>query len=123
MDSVVHPTNFLLIIEYATKKDFSDAISVEASAAKRSVDIYNLFKSTTYHVRITAVNTQGEPLHTAIGAFETTDLGPRFMYVDDVRNLRDIGGYVTEDGHVLAQGIAYRGGSPTAPPGNDGGVR
>ena len=106
------------IIEYATKQDFSDALSVEASAAKRSVDIYNLYKSSTYHVRVTAVDTQGNILHTAVGAFETTELGPRFMYVDDVRNLRDIGGYITEDGHVLAQGIAYRGGSPTAPPGN-----
>ena len=106
------------VIEYATKADFSDALSVEASAAKRSVDIYNLYKSSFYHVRISAVNARGETLHQTVGAIKTTDLGPRFMYVDDVRNLRDIGGYVTEDGHVLAQGIAYRGGSPTAPPGN-----
>ena len=32
------------VIEYATKQDFSDALSVEASAAKRAVDIYNLYK-------------------------------------------------------------------------------
>ncbi len=106
------------IIEYATDANFLDAISVEASAAKRSVNIYNLYKSSFYYVRISAVNAKGETLHQTVGAIKTTDLGPRFMYVDDVRNLRDIGGYITEDGHVLAQGIAYRGGSPTAPPGN-----
>ena len=103
-------------LEYATKEDFSDAFSIEVGAAKRSAKIYNLYKATTYYLKVSAINAKGETLHTALGTLETTNLGPRFMYIDDVRNVRDLGGYVTADGKILAQGIAYRGGSPTVPP-------
>lgn len=98
------------VVEYATKADYSDAFTVEAGGSKRSVEVYNLYKSTTYYVRITALNSKGETLKTAEGSFYTTNLGPRFMRVDDVRNMRDLGGYVTNDGKALVQGIAYRGG-------------
>ena len=104
------------LVEYATKEDFSDAQSVEAGATKRSVDVYNLYKSTTYYVRVTALNAKQEALYTAKGEFYTTDLGPRFMKIDDVRNVRDLGGYKTSSGKTLVQGIAYRGGGLTVPP-------
>jgi hypothetical protein len=106
------------LVEYATKEDFSDAISEEVGATKRSIDVYNLYKATTYYVRVTALNGKKEALYTANGSFDTTDLGPRFMKVDDVRNVRDLGGYTTADGKRLAQGIAYRGGCLTIPPNN-----
>lgn len=106
------------VVEYATKVDFSDSLSIEVGASKRVADIYNLYKATKYYVRVTALNSKNEVLHTAESEFETTSLGPRFMYIDDVRNVRDLGGYETIDGKMLVQGIAYRGGALTAPPGN-----
>ena len=104
------------LVEYATKADYSDAIAVEVGASKRRLGVYNLYKATTYYVRVTALNDEGAELHHAEGTFETTDLGPRFMYIDDVRNVRDLGGYVTAEGKTLVQGIAYRGGALTPPP-------
>lgn len=98
------------VVEYATKADYSDALTVEAGSSKRSVKVYNLYKSTTYYVRVTAVNSKNEVLKTAEGNFYTTNLGPRFIRVDDVRNMRDLGGYTTTNGKTLVQGIAYRGG-------------
>ena len=99
------------LVEYATKADFSDAITVDvAGGSKRSLEVYNLYKGVTYYVRVTAKNSKGDALVTANGTFETTDLGPRFMYVDGVCNMRDLGGYTTADGKTLVQGIAYRSG-------------
>ena len=36
------------IVEYAMKADYSDAVTVEAGARERSIDVYNLYKATTY---------------------------------------------------------------------------
>ena len=106
------------LVEYATKADYSDAISVEAGASKRSVEVKNLYKATKYYVRVSALDKNGAVKHSAEGTFETTSLGPRFMYVDDVRNMRDLGGYETVSGKTLVQGIAYRSGALTPPPGS-----
>ena len=104
------------VVEYATKEDFSDAVTVEVGPTKRAVDVYNLYKSTTYYVRVTAFNSKKEALYTDTSEFYTTDLGPRFMKIDDVYNVRDLGGYETSSGKTLVQGIAYRGGGLTIPP-------
>ncbi len=99
------------LVEYATKADYSDAIAVETTASKRSIEVYNLYKDTTYYVRVTALGKDNVVLYNiAEGTFKTTDVGPRFMMVDGVCNVRDLGGYKTNNGKTLVQGIAYRGG-------------
>ena len=105
------------LVEYATKDDFSDALSVTASTTKRSADLYNLYRGTTYYVRVSALNSKGETLYVSeTSEFQTTSLGPRVMKVDDIHNVRDLGGYETLFGKTILQGIAYRGGSLTPPP-------
>ena len=98
------------LIEYATKADYSNAITVEMGAAKRSLELYNLYKGSKYYLRITAMNSKGETLHKAESQFETTDLGPRVINVDGAYNVRDLGGFDTCFGKKIVQGIAYRGG-------------
>ena len=98
------------IIEYATKADYSDAITLEMGAAKRSVELYNLYKGVNYYLRITSVNSTGDVLNQAKTQFQTTDLGPRVMNVEGAYNVRDLGGFDTCFGKQLVQGIAYRGG-------------
>ena len=107
------------LVEYATKSDFSDALSVTVGATKRSVDLYNLYKATKYYVRVTALNSKGETLHSGESEFETTALGPRVIKIEGVYNVRDLGGYETSLGKTIVQGIAYRGGSLTDPPKDD----
>ena len=41
-------------VEYATQSDFSDAITKQVEHPATSLDLYNLYKSTTYYVRITS---------------------------------------------------------------------
>ena len=104
------------LVEYARKEDFSDAITVETTGSIRSVDLYNLYKASDYFVRVIAYNKQGEVLESAESGFYTTALGPRVMNIDGICNVRDFGGWKTEDGREIVQGIAYRGGSLTPLP-------
>lgn len=104
------------IVRYATKADFSNAILVEVSSSKRSIDLYNLYRGTTYYVSVEALNFEGETLDLAESEFQTTSLGPRVMNIDAIHNVRDLGGYETSFGKTIVQGIAYRGGSLTPPP-------
>lgn len=105
-------------VEYATKADYSDAIVVDMGAAKRSMEVYNLYKATKYYLRITALGAKDAVLSVSESEFETTALGPRVMNVDGVDNVRDLGGFETCFGKTIVQGIAYRGGSLTTLPDN-----
>ena len=105
------------LVEYATGEDFADGISVEISGEKRCVEVYNLYKASDYFVRVTAFDENGEVLESAKGAFQTTSLGPRVMNFDGIFNARDLGGYKTLDGKTVLQGVAFRGGALTVPPG------
>ena len=45
-----------------------------------------------------------------ISHFRTEDRAPRWIEIEgDVRNIRDFGGWRTEDGHRVRQGMAFRG--------------
>lgn len=97
-------------VEYATKSDFSDAISVQVDSPNTSLDLYNLYKSTTYYVRVTSYRGD-EEIATAESSFTTTSLGPRVMNIDGIYNVRDLGGYQTSSGETTLQGLLYRGGA------------
>lgn len=99
------------IVSYATKSDYSDAITTTVAADKKSLAVCNLYKNATYYVKVTAKTLNGD--HMAESTFKTTDLGPRFMLVDGIANVRDLGGYQTADGKTTLQGLVFRGGSLT----------
>ncbi len=101
-------------VYYGTKSDFSDATEKEMSATARKLNVYNLYKDTTYYVRVTAVRSAGDV--TADYSFKTTDIGPRVMKIGNIANVRDLGGYKTESGKTTLQGKIFRGGqlSPNA---------
>ena len=99
-------------VEYATKADYTDALC-ERVTENTSLELFNLYKATIYYVRVTAYGTNDEVFARAESTLETTDVGPRFMKVDGIYNVRDLGGYITQDGNRTVQGILYRGGSLT----------
>lgn len=98
------------VVEYATKADYSDALTVtlETNLTDKVVKVYNLYKATKYYLRVTAyAGTQ--KLDEATSTFETADLGARIMNIDSVYNVRDLGGYKTESGKTTRQGLIFRG--------------
>ena len=94
-------------VQLATKSDYSDAVTLTAAADATSVSVNNLYKATTYYVKLTAEGAGVTEEYT----FTTTDLGPRVMTVDGVYNTRDLGGYTTVSGKTTLQGLLYRGGA------------
>lgn len=74
------------------------------------LELFNLYKAASYSVKITAFNVD-QPIGTADMTFKTTALGPRVMKVDEIYNVRDIGGYTAECGKTTRQGLLYRGGA------------
>lgn len=95
-------------IEYAAKPDYSDAVCITTSS--KTVGVNNLYRNTTYYVRVTA-HANGFT-ESAESSFKTNDIGPRVMTAGGVANVRDMGGYETSFGQTTLQGLAFRGSQP-----------
>lgn len=89
-------------IDISKTADFSD-IFLSATARNR-YDGYNFEIGTTYYWRVRNPREESE-----VFSFTTEDAAPRFMHFDGATNARDLGGYVTEDGKRVKQGLIYRG--------------
>ena len=100
-------------------ENFEDAKEIVTTG--NSVNVNNLFVNTEYYWKVVAGDKES-----AVGKFETGDY-PRWMTCrsltgeEDGRgiyNVRDLGGYMTESGHRVKQGLVYRGGEITTMSGN-----
>ena len=67
------------------------------------VEVYNLKIATKYYWTVTL----GEKT-SMVYEFTTDDIAPRNLYVDGITNVRDIGGWLTENGTRTKQGFVYR---------------
>ena len=63
----------------------------------------NLYLDTLYHYEL-----RKDGAIYAEGDFKTTDVAPRNLDVDGVTNVRDLGGYLTQNGKRTKQGLIYR---------------
>lgn len=78
--------------------------SWEFETDETSFDLYNTKTGTKYYWQV--ISESG--LESEIGSFETADESPRLIYADGAKNFRDIGGWKTEDGKRVKQGLVYR---------------
>ena len=91
-------------LEYATDPFYLDATSVSVEASATSTEIYNLIPGQTYYWR--TKSTDG----TLLNESTFVPVGPlRMIYVDGVRNVRDLGGWKGEGGATIRYGRLYRG--------------
>ena len=95
-------------------EDLNNAKEIETTA--NSVRVMNLFVNTDYYWKVV-----GDGEESAVMSFTTGDY-PRWMTcrslegAEDGRgiyNVRDMGGYMTESGQRVKQGLVYRGGEIT----------
>ena len=92
--------------EYTVTLATDEALTENVRTLMTSADfiqIYNLMTGTTYYYRITASSSDGYSYDTPVSSFRTADT-VRWIYVDGVRNVRDLGGW-----NGLNQGLIYRG--------------
>lgn len=93
-------------VKISENKDLSGARSVFFEEGN-SVDVYNLKTGKKYYFQVSVKLTDGSSL-TENGEFETV-ASPRFMNVEGTNNVRDVGGWTTESGKTVKQGLLYRG--------------
>lgn len=67
-------------------------------------EFYNFKLDTEYQYQVTAYYSDALQFKSEKKAFRTTDKGPRNLYVNNVMNIRDLGG------HGIKQGLIYRSG-------------
>lgn len=99
-----------LKLYYGLRKDFTDAKVVELDINTKSYSFINLFKASTYFIKLE--ETVNNETKTITSSFKTDSLGPRPLIVDGIKNVRDIGGYDI-NGQMTSQGLIYRGGQLT----------
>ena len=76
--------------------------------AESALELYNCKTGTTYYWSVTAVKGKREVAASAVGTFSTAEGAPRTIYCDGVANMRDLGGWKTENGQTVKQGFIYR---------------
>ncbi len=98
-----------ITVEFSFKEDFSVIEQTDFFKGQpRELNIYNLQTGKKYFVRMTAVLKSGEKL-VATSEVETKP-SVRFIRLEGGSNVRDIGGWKTENGKTIKQGMLYRGG-------------
>jgi protein-tyrosine phosphatase len=70
------------------------------------VDVPLLHVGTRYYWRVTATDAGAGA--SAIAAFDTHALPPRWIHAPGITNVRDLGGWPLEDGARIRQGLVYR---------------
>ena len=92
------------VVAIGENPDMLDAMVFETT--ERSYSLYNLKAGQDYYWTVTAKN-GNEEKKSEIATFTTSDV-PRNILVNGVRNVRDVGGWLTEDGAKVKQGLVYR---------------
>lgn len=86
------------VFELSEDAEFSAPRIIECRSSRAEVN--NLKLGTTYYWRV-----DGGEAH----SFTTSSVPPRFLSVEGVSNVRDLGGYKTDDDGIIRQGMIIRG--------------
>ena len=103
-----------IIFEWAAEGGLSSTVEISKTADFSSIvmtgkgcnsfDCYNLECGRKYYWRVKNPKEQS-----GVFSFTTEDVSPRFLYFDGTTNVRDIGGFVTNEGKRIKQGLLIRG--------------
>ena len=72
--------------------------------------VHSLKTNATYYWRVVGTDGQSRPVSSSVSWFRTADEVPRWVRVEGVSNVRDMGGWKVKDGRRVRQGLVYRGG-------------
>jgi len=90
------------ILQISRTENFDEII--RAVTAEETAEVYNLEIGRTYFWRVRCGNEISE-----VRSFRTEDRAPRWIRIDGITNVRDVGGWMTMDGKRIRQGLLYRG--------------
>ena len=81
--------------------DFSE---YKTSRGDKICTVINLKAGTRYFWKVKCGKEESD-----VFSFETENILPRWIYVDGLTNIRDCGGWMTDSGKKVKQGLIYRG--------------
>lgn len=84
--------------------DFSASVRVFSLGKETSLSVTNLYTGATYYWRVEGKTANGEAVVSDTSAFTTEANAVRWIAVDGIRNVRDLGGWTG-----LRQGMVFRG--------------
>lgn len=88
-------------------QDLKEPLTYNLDLDDTSIDIYNLKTNAQYYYQVNFTLDNGSTIG-ANGSF-ATEKSPRIMNIDGAVNVRDIGGWTTDSGKTISQGLLYRG--------------
>ncbi|MBR4519029.1 MAG: tyrosine-protein phosphatase, partial [Victivallales bacterium] len=94
-------------VALADNEAFANARTFPVENEQRFI-LYNLFNGKTYYWKVTVLYANGSRLESELRNFTVDSQTPRVLYVPDVDNVRDIGGFVGLEDRVVPQGLIYR---------------
>lgn len=89
-------------------ESLDNATAIKIAKNKTSASVYNLIPDTSYTFSL-KVTLSDQTEMTEQGSFTTAD-GVRFIYAQNGVNMREVGGWHTEDGKTIKHGMLFRGG-------------
>lgn len=95
-------------VTYADNESLQNALSFVVDKNERTYNIYNLYSDTTYYVQVEELLLDGSQKTKTI-SFKVADIASRLMHIENLMNVRDIGGYASSLGGKIKQGKIYRG--------------
>ena len=73
-----------------------------------TVSVYNLMVGYNYYWKVEATLENGKTSLSPVSAFKTAATCPRMIFVEGITNVRDMGGWQTEYGKTVKQGLLFR---------------
>ena len=73
-----------------------------------TVSVYNLMVGYNYYWKVEATLENGKTSLSPVSAFKTAATCPRMIFVEGITNVRDMGGWQTESGKTVKQGLLFR---------------
>lgn len=73
-----------------------------------TVSVYNLMVGYNYYWKVEATLENGKTSLSPVSAFKTAATCPRMIFVEGITNMRDMGGWQTESGKTVKQGLLFR---------------
>lgn len=95
------PAPLEYILSISEYEDMTNSIVYTTSSD--SIAVYNLKIATTYYWTVSVNGVTSD-----ISKFTTDSTAPRNLFVDGITNVRDLGGWETENGSRTKQGLIFR---------------
>ena len=99
----------------ADNQEFEDAYTFETTQTQLQTGTGVLIPGETYYWKVVG-DAKGST--SKVDTFQTLDAPVRFITTVKIPNVRDLGGWQTEDGKTVKYGLIYRGGKTNANGGN-----